>query len=113
MTTFIVPATILRVHDADTLAADLDLGWHIVLRNQPIRLAHCNAPELATPAGKAALAFVNTLVKAGDQVTLMSHSLDKYGRVLASVQLPDGRDLAATLVTNGFAAPWDGKGPKP
>lgn len=44
---------------------------------QPVRLYGCNAPELATPAGKDALAFLETVLHVGDTVTLVSHGWDK------------------------------------
>lgn len=106
---------------------DVDLGFDIheivskhgsvvalVNRRQSVRLFGCNAPELATPAGKAALAFLQTLVSVGDQVTLVSHGWDKYGgRVDGTVTLTDGRDLTELMIAAGHAAPWDGQGAKP
>lgn len=132
-------ATVVAIHDGDTIdvslvlvkmrstvaarakALDVDLGFNVhrtpngvVLEHQSVRLLGCNAPELATPAGKAALAFIETLVNVGDAVTLVSHSWDKYGgRIDGVVTLPDGRDLAAAMIAAGQAAPWDGTGAKP
>lgn len=128
-------ATVAAIHDGDTFdvdivlakvgklnaVADRDLGFQvhrthqgIVLERMAVRLFGCNAPELATPAGKAALAFIETLIKVGDTVTLLSHGWDKYGgRVDGQVTLADGRDLTAAMIAAGQAAPWDGKGAKP
>jgi len=128
-------ATVSSIHDGDTLDVDLvlaptgkvraghehDLGFNVwrttrgtEIRSQSVRLLGCNAPELATPAGKAALAFIETLVKVGDVVQLVSHGWDKYGgRIDGTVTLADGRDLTATMISAGQAAPWDGKGAKP
>lgn len=113
MNAWTVPATVVRVHDGDTLVADLDLGWHVTLQAQSIRLARINAPELSTPSGKAALAFIDTLLGPGDHVTVLSHELDKYGRVLGEVSLADGRNLSDVMVAAGHAVPWDGHGAKP
>lgn len=126
-------ATVVAIHDGDTIDVDivltrigiekrdLDLGFNlhrcsrgIVLERQSVRLLGCNAPELATPAGKDALAFIETLVKVGDDVTLVSHGWDKYGgRIDGAVSLADGRDLTATMIDAGHAAPWNGIGTKP
>jgi endonuclease YncB( thermonuclease family) len=129
-------ATINRIHDGDTLFVDVhlfkqvrrgsheidaDLGFNVHMRHdgvwlvdQSIRLFGCNAAELATPEGKAALAFLETIVKPGDQVTLVSHGWDKYGgRVDGTLTLADGRDLAAVMIAANQAAPWDGQGVKP
>lgn len=131
-------ATVVAIHDGDTVdvdvvltaagklarsskSADIDLGfglWRtkrgVELKRQSIRLYGCNAAELATPAGKAALAFIETLLHIGDTVTLLSHGWDKYGdRVDGSITLADGRDLAQTMIAANQAAPWDGQGAKP
>jgi len=128
-------ATVVAIHDGDTLDVDVllakvgklnavgdrDLGFHvhrthqgIVLERQSVRLFGCNAPELATPAGKVALAFIETLVKSGDVVQLLSHGIDKYGgRIDGAITLADGRDLAAAMIASGNAVFWDGKGAKP
>jgi endonuclease YncB( thermonuclease family) len=129
-------ATVVEIHDGDTFDVDLvlvrsrarrhvadrDLGFNVhqvsgrgvVLERQSVRLFGCNAPELATDAGKAALAYLQTVLHVGDEVTLISHGWDKYGgRIDGSVTLSDGRDLAAVMIAADQAAPWDGKGTKP
>lgn len=127
---------VVEIHDGYTVFVDIvliaskahrhvpdeDLGFNIhiisgvgvVLKRQSVRLLGCNAPELATPAGKAALAFLETVLHVGDTVTIVSESWDKYGgRVDAPVTLADGRDLTQVMIAAGHAAPWDGQGPKP
>lgn len=113
MTVWTVPARIVRVLDADTLEADLDLGWRITYRAK-IRLAGINAPEKNTTEGRAARAWVDvyladvTAAGAWHPITVVSHSLDKYGRVLADVTVQDPRrgpwDLGTELLTAGHAA---------
>jgi endonuclease YncB( thermonuclease family) len=126
-------ATVANIHDGDTVdvdvllaktgksKVDVDLGFNIhrtaqgtKLVRQPVRLLGCNAPELATPEGKAALAFIQTVVHIGDVVTFVSHNWDKYGdRVDGTITLADGRDLTAVMITAGHAFAWDGVGVKP
>lgn len=126
-------ATVVGIHDGDTIDVDIvlwprgrskanvDLGFQvhrdprgIVLERQSVRLFGCNAPELSTPAGKAARAYIETLVHVGDVVELVSHGWDKYGgRIDGQITLADGRDLAQTMIAAGQAAPWDGQGAKP
>lgn len=126
-------ATVSAIHDGDTIDVDLllektgksktdvDLGFNVhrtahgtSLERQSVRLLGCNAPELATVDGKAALAFIETLLKVGDPVTLVSHGWDKYGgRIDGQVTLADGRDLTATMIAAGHAIAWDGQGVKP
>lgn len=126
-------AVVVGIHDGDTITVDvvlarvgrskvdIDLGFHVhrgphglTLAKQPVRLKGCNAPELATDQGKQALAYLQTILKVGDTVTLLSHGVDKFGgRIDGEITLPDGRDLTRTMINSGFAAPWDGKGAKP
>lgn len=122
MSEWVVTATFLEAHDGDTLTVradlerlDIDLGWYIQLTQLitsvvHVRIAHINAPELITPAGKVARDYVKSLLKPGDRVTLTSHSLEKYGRTLGSITLPDGRDLATLMVESGNAVPYEGHG---
>lgn len=109
MTTWTVPALVKRVIDADTLVCDLDVGWGFVRRNARVRLAGINAPELSTSKGVAARTFAADAIfafSALDElapVTVISQSLDKYGRTLAVVKLADGRILNDLLVEAGYA----------
>ena len=44
----------------------------------------------------------------GLNVILTSTKLEKYGRVLGSLRLPDGTDYAQALVKAGHAKPYNG-----
>lgn len=107
MTVWTVPATVVEVHDGDTARLVLDLGWHITL-TENVRLLGVDAPELSTAAGKVVRDFVQGLLPAGAAVTFASHELDKYGRPLGRLTLPDGRDLSAVLIETGHGVPYDG-----
>lgn len=130
------PAVVSEIHDGDTIKVDIllikrrfrlfnredqDLGFNVwltkkgvELKGQSVRFYGCNAPELSTDAGKASLATLETLIKVGDPLTLVSHGWDKYGgRIDGSLTLSDGRDLVQTMISLGAAVVWDGKGPKP
>jgi endonuclease YncB( thermonuclease family) len=104
-----VPATVERVIDADSIVVRADLGWRISFKTS-VRLFGVDAPELNTPEGQAAAHFINALLRSGDEITLISHKLlgntDKYGRVLASIVLPDGRDLSTLLLQHEHARPY-------
>lgn len=108
-----VPATIVRIIDGDTLVAAADLGWHLTLE-LTVRLADVNAIELARPGGREAAQHLAALTPPGSAVTLVSLGLDKYGgRTDGRIIRPDGVDVAARMVADGYAAPWDGRGPRP
>lgn len=111
--TFQYQATVSRVIDGDTVVMDIDLGFSIVL-HQSVRLLGLNAREHDMPGGPEATANLETLLPAGQAVTLSTMKPDKYGsRYDADVTLPDGRDLSALLIQDGWAAPWTGAGTKP
>jgi endonuclease YncB( thermonuclease family) len=120
MSEWVVQAVVVKVHDGDTITveADLvkrdeDLGWHT--RNQQrissvihVRILHINAPELSTPEGKTAQKAASTLLPPGTIVTLTSHALDKYGRSLGTLTLPDGTDYGTWMLEHGYAVPYEG-----
>jgi endonuclease YncB( thermonuclease family) len=102
-------ATVIRVVDGDTLHVD------IPDRNDSktkIRLLGIDAPELAM-TGKPAMYFgreaaaVATQLALGKQVRLYiderAGSRDKYGRLLAYIELPDDRFLNEVLLSKGYA----------
>lgn len=104
---YVVPGTVQRVIDGDTIRAQLDLGWNITLATVSIRLTNIDCPERATDAGKAAAAFTAALLPPGTAIVVSSHTLDKYGRVLGDVRVA-GRDLSAALLNAGHAVPYTG-----
>lgn len=107
MTTWTVPAQVMKVIDGDTFKLCLDLGWHITLITN-VRVDGIDAPELSTAEGQSVKSFVSGLCPVGTWVTFTSNSLDKYGRPLGDIQLPDGQDLGETLLWLNYARPYHG-----
>lgn len=110
-------ARVVDVHDGDTIALDIDLGFdHFICgldfdlnTRLSCRVLGINAPELSTAAGKTALAFAKTLLHVGDRVTVTSRGWDKYGgRFDGIITLPDGRDFAKAMLDGGQAKPYNG-----
>jgi len=102
------------VHDGDTITLDVDLGFDHIISGLDFdgktrlacRIFGINVPELATQAGKDALAFALTLITRGDRCTVLSHGWDKYGgRFDGTVTLADGRDFATEMLAAGHAVP--------
>jgi endonuclease YncB( thermonuclease family) len=98
---------VVEVIDGDTVRLDIDLGLRI-RSVQPVRVAHVDAPEMRTAEGRLARAFVASLLPVGSTVTLRTARPDKFGRVLGSITLADGSDLAARLMDAGHASPYEG-----
>src|ERR1044072_8712183 len=112
----IAEGTVNRVTDGDTFVVDyLDMGWGY--RSYPIdekKPGYCairvtlpegkwyDAPEkVESTRHKAATDYLKTLLPVGIKVTLLSYGFFTLGRTLASVTLPDGRDLATLMIEAG------------
>jgi micrococcal nuclease len=106
-------AQCVKVVDGDTFDFDVDLGFKIHytmrVRLKDIDTAEKNSKLAAERehARQATEICVGLLLGAGDgeTVTLRTEKdrLGIYGRYTASVQLSDGRDLAALLSSAGMA----------
>lgn len=101
---FVYKAIVVRVVDADTIDFTIALGFHMTARVRA-RIRGINAPEMATPQGRAAAAAVAALLPAGTAVTVQTYPQDKYGRWLADVETPKG-DLGQYLLQAGMAVPY-------
>ena len=101
------PATVLHVVDGDTVAAKLDLGVPTRHVNS-VRIEHVDAPEKHTTAGDAATEFAVATIPTNTQVLITSHQLERYGRILGTLTLPDGRgDYGTELLAAGHAVPYE------
>jgi len=67
-----------------------------------IRLAGIDAPERGQPFGTRARQAAAKLVF-GKVVEVRPETLDRYGRIVAEIVLPDGRSLTQMLVALGMA----------
>jgi micrococcal nuclease len=88
-----------RVVDGDTLRLQ-GLGR--------VRLIGIDTPEVhdrVEPCGQVAAAFVTRLLAPGTRVRyrIGVEPRDRYGRLLAYVQLSDGRSLNRLLIERGYA----------
>jgi endonuclease YncB( thermonuclease family) len=102
VSTWIVYGTLIRAIDGDTVVADLDLGWKVWFRDVRIRLEGINAPERGKPGATEATAELQAFE--GERIKVASHSVDKYGRVLATVTVLNGEiDLSDHMLDGGFA----------
>lgn len=98
---FTLAGTVTRVVDGDTLDARLAGG-----RVQRVRLIGIDTPEVGTCGAAAATATARRLAH-GARVVLKGDptqaTRDRYGRLLAYVWLPRGRDLGYRLLAAGHA----------
>ena len=89
-----VSGAVRYVTDGDTLS----------LRgvDRPIRVWGLDAPERDERGGSAATSTLRKLI-AGQSLTCRVRDLDRYGRIVGQCFLPDGRDIAAEMITAGVA----------
>lgn len=103
----------LRTPDAPIIGnAFVADGDTITIAGTRIRLIDIDAPELNQscadaqgrdwPCGREASAQLRSHVR-GRNLTCQPKSLDKYGRTLATCALPDGSDINAWMVEQGWA----------
>jgi len=86
---------VIAVLDGDTIE---------VLHNsraERIRLHGIDCPEKGQAYGQRAKQAASALVF-GQQITLQTYGLDKYGRTIADVLLPDGTTVNHELVKDGW-----------
>ena len=103
-------ATATRVVDGDTIKVDINLGFHIILKDQIVRLARIDAPEtkgLTKPAGEAAKNYLHERV-IGKAIVIKTkrHGKGKYGRYIAEVFRIDTKDpinINDLMVSKGHA----------
>ena len=90
-----VTGRVVGVIDGDTI--DVLNGHHA----ERIRLSGIDCPEKGQAFGTRAKQAASELVY-GKEVTLQTHSHDKYKRTLADVLLPDGTNINQQLVKDGW-----------
>lgn len=108
-------ATVVNAVDGDTLRVKVD-GWPAPFTPIDVRVYGVDTPEHRMPPAQAACEvelgqraadYAKSLIKPGDvvRVTWVGRR-EKWGRLLATVTLPDGRDWAQTMVAGGYARPY-------
>ena len=99
-------STVERVIDGDTVEVVLDLGFNIFYKVS-VRIDGIDTPEKNTPEGKLVKAYAENWFKTGSFV-LISKELDKYGRVLGTIQ-KDSTDYSQHLISEGYARAYNGE----
>lgn len=95
-------ATVLWVHDGDTIGVSCGSGKPV-----KIRVADIDAPELRQAYGVASRDDLAARIQ-GRHVVLDTRARDRYGRTVALIEI-DGLDVGLQLVADGLA--WCGMRP--
>jgi len=81
---YIYKAIVERVVDGDTLLLRIDLGFQ-VWKEQRIRLASVDCPEIDTKLGYEAFEYVRDQLAKAPFVVIKTNKIDIYGRYVAHV----------------------------
>ncbi|MFT7098986.1 MAG: micrococcal nuclease [Rickettsiales bacterium] len=112
--TYLYKAKVLDVVDGDTLILDVDLGF-TTHKEQRIRLAQIDCPEIRSEAGEKAFYFVRDKMVDVDFVVVKTNKIDIFGRYIGDIfydltgnlKLDEiflqGTYLNEEIVKNGFA----------
>lgn len=106
--------TDVRVIDGDTLRCNIQLGFEITLVNKTIRLNGIDTGEIHSrdliekQYGLLAKNYVIELCK-DKELILTSDGYDKFGRILGTIELPDGDTIGSKLINNYLAVSYTGK----
>lgn len=117
--TFGMEALIRAVPDGDTPYGWVDQGigvWNYGLskNGMGLRLDGLNAREKDDAGGIEARDYLRTLLPIGSVWPIVCTGWDKYaGRLDVRIALPTIGDLSEHLIAEGWAARWNGKGPRP
>lgn len=115
MQSYVYNATVVKVHDGDTLTLDVDLGFNVHMI-ESFRLFGCNARELSQIGGLEARDHLASLLPVGTPVQVESIKPDKFGNRydgIIKIGAIEHLDLVQKLITEQWAAAWDGRGDKP
>lgn len=104
-------AIVKSIYDGDTLRADIDLGFGVILSDQSLRLLGIDAPEMRgeeRPQGLASRSFVAERIPVGSEITITTFKdrKEKFGRYLATI-FYDGKNLNEELLSSGHARPYE------
>ncbi|MBF0369458.1 MAG: thermonuclease family protein [Magnetococcales bacterium] len=96
--------TVMQVYDGDTLKVKPRniLRYPDKKRGVRIRLAEIDTPERGQPYANRAKRFTTRLTL-GKKVTVEEKEWDRYGRMVAHIVLPDGKNLSQELLKSGHA----------
>lgn len=99
-------AVVTKVYDGDTITVDIDLGLGVWIRNESLRLARINAPEIRGDQRAEGLRCRDALAAKlmGKEITIQTKKdrTGKYGRYICEILFED-ENINNWMLRNGFA----------
>ena len=97
-------ATVVKVHDGDTVT----LNWDQRDFNFPLRITDIDAPELNMPGGHAARDYLREFIEGAlvEIVVDPENRVEKWGRLLGDI-LVGGFTISENMVAMGHAVPFE------
>jgi micrococcal nuclease len=114
------PATVISVVDGDTVRVKVKI-WLGLYQEVKVRIAEIDAPEISSKAkctkekelGLKAKEFLESVIPQQSTINLIRISEDEFGgRVDATIQTTDGKDVGELLRSEGLASPYNRRGKK-
>jgi len=94
---YVYKAKVVSVYDGDTCTVDIDLGLHTWIREEKIRLARINAPEIRgeeREQGILSRDYLRALILNRDIIlNTIKDEKEKYGRYLGEIWVKDNNDV--------------------
>lgn len=94
-------AKVNRIIDGDTINLTIDLGFRLTYTAN-CRLAGINAPEMNTEEGRTSKIALTLLIGLGNDYTIQSNGLDKYGRPIVTILKADST-INQIMIEQGHA----------
>jgi micrococcal nuclease len=98
-------ATVIRWVDGDTLTMMVD-QWFDDFKRITCRVLGINTPERGKPGYTEATEYGESFAPPGTTIAIRTYKPDSFGRWLAEVQLPDGREYAAEILDLELGVPY-------
>ena len=92
-------AKVVGISDGDTLTVLRQTGAKV--ESVTVRLHGVDAPETGQPFGAQAKKFTSGLTY-GKHVVVVPKAMDRYGRQVAEIILPEGTNLSHEIVRSGY-----------
>jgi endonuclease YncB( thermonuclease family) len=94
---YLYRAKIINVVDGDTLVLNVDLGFQVI-KEQRVRLASIDAPEIKTEGGQKSFEYLKNLCAGLESLVIRTNKIDIFGRYVADVFYSKSSDVKKSKI---------------